>query len=189
VQDIVIGLTLIFWDAMDVNDMVEITGPTISIIGRVDEIGMRFTKVINFYNQKVFVPNRTIGNISRFPHGGVDAYADPQIPAAADEIKIAQTISRIALGMWAQFGAILGEPVIGKVECAQDSGWKFIRVHFRIWPGQGSLIETTFRQEVVKAMKAIDPLYADWQVPVTYRAGLNSKNAKPHPLNPSIDPA
>ena len=27
VQDIVIGLTLIFWDAMDVNGMVEVTGP------------------------------------------------------------------------------------------------------------------------------------------------------------------
>jgi small conductance mechanosensitive channel len=51
VQDIVIGLTLIFWDAMDVGDMVEIAGlPTNNVIGRVQEIGMRFTKVVNFYN-------------------------------------------------------------------------------------------------------------------------------------------
>ena len=70
VQDIVIGLTLIFWDAMDVGDMVEITGTT-NVIGRVEEIGLRFTKLINFYNQEVFVPNRTIANVSRFPHGGV----------------------------------------------------------------------------------------------------------------------
>jgi hypothetical protein len=32
------------------------------------------------------------------------------------------------------------------------------------------LIETTFRQQTVGAMKALDPNYADWQVPVTYRA-------------------
>jgi len=92
VQDIVIGLTLIFWDAMDVNDIVEIGGPTTNVVGRVDEIGMRFTKLVNFYNQKVFIPNRTIGNVSRFPHGGVDAYADPQIPIGADQQQVAKPL-------------------------------------------------------------------------------------------------
>jgi small conductance mechanosensitive channel len=181
VQDIVIGLTLIFWDAMDVNDLVEIGGPTTTVVGRVEEIGMRFTKLVNFFNQKVFIPNRTIGNVSRFPHGGVDAYADPQIPTGADQPKAAQIVENIAVGMWAQFGAIiLAEPIIGKVETAEAGSWNFVRVHFKIWPGQGSLIETTFRQEVVKAMKALDPQYADWQVPVTYRAGTTSKNLRAH---------
>jgi len=32
------------------------------------------------------------------------------------------------------------------------------------------LIEKTFRLRVVSAMKAFDPNYAEWQVPVTYRA-------------------
>jgi small conductance mechanosensitive channel len=179
VQDIVIGLTLILLDAMDVNDIVEIGGPTTTVVGRVDEIGMRFTKLVNFYNQKVFIPNRTIGNVSRFPHGGVDAYADPQIPAGADGQQVAQAIENIAVGMWAQFGAIiLAEPIIGKVESAHGGSWNFVRVHFKIWPGQGSLIENTFRQEVVKAMRALDPKYADWQVPVTYRAGTISRNLK-----------
>jgi small conductance mechanosensitive channel len=181
VQDIVIGLTLIFWNALDVNDMVEITGPTTSVVGRVEEIGMRFIKVVNFYNQKVFIPNRTIGNVSRFPHGGVDAYADPQIPAAADRSQVAQLIENIAVGMWAQFGAIiLAEPITGKVEAAPGGSWNFVRVHFKIWPGQGSLIEIAFRQEIVKAMRAFDPKYADWQVPVTYRAGTASKTLKSH---------
>jgi hypothetical protein len=45
-----------------------------------------------------------------------------------------------------------------------------LRVHFKIWPGQAPLIEITFRQRVVTALKAFDPNYADWQVPVTYRA-------------------
>ena len=72
--------------------------------------------------------------------------------------------------MWAQFGAIiLSEPVIGEAETPPGGGWSFLRVHFKIWPGQGSLIETTFRQQVVTAMKVFDPGYADWQVPVTYR--------------------
>jgi moderate conductance mechanosensitive channel len=170
VQDIVSGLTLIFWDAMDVGDMVELTGAT-SVMGRVEEIGLRFTKLVNFYNQEVFVPNRTIANVSRFPHGGADAVADPQIPFGADPEKAVPIIRDAAKGMWMQFGAIiLSEPSVGKVETAQGGGWNFVRVHFKIWPGQGNLIESVFRQQAVKSMKAFDPAYADWQVPVTYRA-------------------
>jgi small conductance mechanosensitive channel len=181
VQDMVIGLTLIFSDAMDVGDMVEIDGTTV-VIGRVEEIGLRFTKLINFYNQKVFIPNRTIANVSRFPHGGIYAYADVLIPPGAAPEKAAQIVGNIAKGMWRQFGAIiLSEPMVGDVETAAGGGWEFIRVQFKIWPGQGVLIETTFRQQMVSAMKAFHANYADWQVPVTYRAMTASKTTKPPP--------
>jgi len=179
VQDVVIGLTLIFSDTMDVGDMVEIAG-TVVVMGRVEEIGLRFTTLRNFYNQVVFIPNRTIANVSRFPHGGVFAYADIQIPAGADRDKAVQTVENIATGMWMQFGAIiLSQPVIGKVETAPGGGWDFVRVHFKIWPGQGNLIETTFRQQIVSTMKTFSPNYADWQVPVTYRTMTVAKNVKP----------
>jgi len=175
VQDVVIGLTLIFSDVMDVGDMVEIAG-TVVVVGRVEEIGLRFTTLRNFYNQIVFIPNRTIANVSRFPHGGVFAYADIQLPRGAAREKAVATVANVARGMWRQFGAIiLSEPVIGPVETAADGGWDFLRVHFKIWPGQGNLIETTFRQQIVSAMKALDANYADWQVPVTYRAMTASK--------------
>lgn len=169
VQDVVIGLTLIFSDAMDVGDMVEIFGST-TVIGRVEEIGMRFTTLRNFFNQVVFIPNRTIANVSRFPHGGVYAYADIQMPTGVEKEKAAMAIQNVARGMWGQFGAIiLSEPEIGPVETAQGGSWRFVRVHFKIWPGQGGLIETTFRQQIVTTMRAFQPDYADWQVPVTYR--------------------
>jgi small conductance mechanosensitive channel len=180
VQDVVISLTLIFSDTMDVGDMVEIAG-TVVVVGRVEEIGLRFTTLRNFYNQIVFIPNRTIANVSRFPHGGVFAYADIQIPAGTDRDKAVQTIGNISQGMWRQFGAIiLAEPLIGPVETAPGGGWDFVRVHFKIWPGQGNLIETTFRQQIISTMKAFVPNYADWQVPVTYRAMTAAKNAPQH---------
>ena len=179
VQDVVIGLTLIFSDTMDVGNMVEIAG-TVVVVGRVEEIGLRFTTLRNFYNQIVFIPNRTIANVSRFPHGGVFAYADIQIPTGTDRDKAVQAIGNTARGMWMQFGAIiLGEPAIGSVKTAEGGGWDFVRVHFKIWPGQGNLIETTFRQQIVSAMKALSPNYADWQVPVTYRAMTAAQNVKP----------
>jgi moderate conductance mechanosensitive channel len=175
VQDIVISLTLIFSDAMDSGDMVEIAG-TVTVVGRVEEIGLRFTTLRNLYNQIVFIPNRTIANVSRFPQGGVFAYADIQIPSGADTEKMAKAIESIAHGMWAQFGAIiLSEPVIDSVEVAQGGGWEFMRIHFKIWPGQGNLIENTFRQQVTRALKNFDPNYADWQVTVIYRAATRAK--------------
>jgi small conductance mechanosensitive channel len=171
VQDIVSGLTLIFCDAMDVGDLVEIAGVTTIVIGRVEEIGLRFTKLNNFFNQKVLIPNRNIGTVSRFPSGGVDAYGNVQIPEGADPLKAVEIVGCIAKGMREQFGAIiLGEPMIGEVETARGGGWSFFRIHFKIWPGQWGLIETTFRHRVVSAMKVFDPNYADWNVPVTYRA-------------------
>jgi moderate conductance mechanosensitive channel len=175
VQDVVIGLTLIFSDAMDIGDLVEIAGSAV-VIGRVEEIGLRFTVLRNFYNQDIFIPNRTIANVSRFPNGGVFAYADIQIPDGVDRRKAVQTVENVARGMWHQFGAIiLSEPVWGDVETAEGGGWSFLRVHFKIWPGQGSLIETTFRQQMVSAMRTFRSDYADWQVAVTYRAMTAAK--------------
>jgi moderate conductance mechanosensitive channel len=180
VQDVVISLTLIFSDAMDVGDLVEISGSVV-VVGRVEEIGLRFTMLRNFYNQTVFVPNRTIANVSRFPHGGVFAYADVQIPAGADRDKAIQFVKNIANGIWLQFSAIiLAEPVVGQVVTPPDGGWEFARVQFKIWPGQGNLIETTFRQQTISAMKTFNPNYSDWQVPVTYRAMTASKIVNAH---------
>ena len=180
VQDVVISLTLIFSDAMDVGDLVEISGSVV-VVGRVEEIGLRFTMLRNFYNQTVFVPNRTIANVSRFPHGGVFAYADVQIPAGADRDKAVQIVKNIANGIWLQFSAIiLAEPAVGAVVTPPDGGWEFVRVQFKIWPGQGNLIETTFRQQIISAMKTFNPNYSDWQVPVTYRAMTASKIVNAH---------
>jgi len=171
VQDIVSGLTLIFCDAMDVGDLVEIASLNTIVIGRVEKIGLRFTTLVNFLHQKVLIPNRNIGTVSRFPPGGVDAYVNVQIPTGADTRQIVQIVGNEAKGMWEQFGAIiLSEPMIGKVEPARGGTWSFFRVHFKILPGQGALIETTFRQRLISALKSFDSNYSAWQIPVTYRA-------------------
>ena len=166
VQDVVTGVTLILSNAIDVGDIVDLGGT----VGRVEQIGMRFTKVINFSNQEIFVPNRNIANVARFQRDGMYAYADVQISAQSDQAKVSRLVQEVARGMWSQFGAIiLTEPEVGKVEAAAPGGWSYLRVQFKVWPGQ-TLIETVFRPQIVTAMKALDPNYADWMVPVTYRA-------------------
>jgi small-conductance mechanosensitive channel len=167
VQDVVTGITIILSDAMDAGDIVDLMN---GVIGRVEWIGLRFTKVINFYNQEIFVPNRNIVNVSRFPHGGVLAYVDVQIPAKADQNAVVETIQNISKGIWTQFAAIvLSEPVFSKIR-STPGNWNYLRIMFKIWPGQNSVIETVFRSQMVNAMKAVDPGYADWQVVITYRA-------------------
>jgi moderate conductance mechanosensitive channel len=166
VQDLVTGVTLIFSNVIEIGDVVDLSGT----IGRVERIGLRFTKLVNFYNQEIYVPNRNIGNVSRFPHGGVYAFVDIQIPKESETGKNAVTVERIAKGIWQQFsGTILDEPVIGKMQRSEAGGWNYLRVEFKIWPSQGALIETTFRQQIIDAMKIFDPRYAEWMVTVTYR--------------------
>jgi small-conductance mechanosensitive channel len=169
VQDVVAGLTLILSDTLDVGDVIEVAGK----IGRVERVGLRFTQLNNFFNQQVYVPNRVIADISRFPGGEMSAFADVQIPSDTDSGRVRELVERIAKGMWSQFNAIiLSEPQVSDIETVETSTWRFLRVHFKIWPGQGSLIETAFRQRVVEAMKAMQPNYADWMVTVTYRASV-----------------
>jgi small-conductance mechanosensitive channel len=181
VQDVITGLTMIFTDTLEVGDMVEISGN----VGRVESVGLRFTELRNFYNQQVFLSNRNISNIARFPRGGVQAYVDVQIPPGADRAKIMEAVTLVARGMWEQFRAIiLEEPDLYEVQAAKPDTRVFIRVQFKIWPGQGGLIEGTFRQRVIQAVKDVDPNYADWMVVTTYRA----QDPIPKPAAPATPP-
>ena len=178
VQDIVTCITLILSDTMDVGDNVDLMN---GVIGRVERIGLRFVKIINFYNQEIFVPNRNIANVSRFPHGGILAYADVQIPANADQQAVVDAIQRVAKGIWTQFGAIiLAEPVCGKIH-STPGNWNYLRIQFKIWPGQNAIIENTFVNQMVAIMKKTDPNYANWQIVVTYRAMDTYEPPPPQP--------
>jgi small conductance mechanosensitive channel len=166
VQDVVIGLTLIFSDTLNIEDIVELSGQ----IGKVENIGLRFTTLVNFHGQKIYVPNRNIGMISRFRRGAIRAYVDVQIPEGVDEKEVIEDVKSTALGLYSQHRSIiLGQPELFGVKEAKTGNWRYLRVKFRLWPGQGALIETTFKQQITALVKKRHPDYADWMVRVTYR--------------------
>ena len=166
VQDLVSGLTLIFSDVLEVGEVVDIGGQT----GRVDRVGFRFTELVNVLNQRVYVPNRSITQIARYRRGHVRAYADVQLPEGADVEDVRGVAKSIAIAMRAQFsGLILADPEVSQQRDAGD-GWQYIRITFRIWPGQGALIEQTFRRRVTAALKKRHESFEDWMVTITYRA-------------------
>lgn len=167
VQDVVVGLTLIFSDVANVGDVVDMGGQT----GRITHIGLRFTTLVNLHNQQVFIPNRSITQINRYHNGFIRAYVDIQVAEGEAGEQMVAAALPVAQAMHVQYRAIVPtEPENLGVQRAEPGGWQFLRLKFRLWPGQGALIETSFRQRLLTTLKQLDPNYADWMVTVTYRA-------------------
>jgi len=103
VQDVVIGLTLIFSDALTIGGMVKLGDE----IGKVDSIGLRFTVLINLLGQRIIIPNRNIATISQFRGGCIRAYVDIQLPQEIDEKKMVPAIQSICKGMYNQHRSII----------------------------------------------------------------------------------
>ena len=165
VQDVVTGLTLIFSDLVDVDDMVEISGHT----GIVQTIGMRFLVLKNPLGAEVFLPNRTITNVINYPRRYVRCLVDVTLsrePEIADRMEA--LVQSIVADAAEQFtGLLITEPSSeGRIKTS--SGKAFLRIKFRIWPGRGAALETTVKQEIVQSLKQLDPAYADWMVTVNY---------------------
>lgn len=175
VQDVVTGLTIIFTDLFDVGATVEIGGQT----GIVRRLGMRFTVLTNTLGAEVFIPNRSIINVIRYPRGYIRCLADVTISGnqhQAEEME--KLVRKIVNGAYEQFSGILRTPPDYEGIQVTSSGRKYLRVKFRIWPGRGSPIETVFKQEIVQALKGIDPNYMDWMVAVNYE--VEQKNISPN---------
>jgi len=166
VQDVVIGLTLIFTDAITIGQMVKLGDE----IGKVDSIGLRFTVLINLHGQRIIIPNRNIATISQFRGGCIRAYVDIQLPQEIDEKEMSQAIQAIGQGMYNQHRSIiLAIPEIFGIKDVKDGPWRYLRIKFKLWPGQINIIEQTFKERVVQLLKKSDADYASWMITVTYK--------------------
>lgn len=166
VQDIVIGLTLVFSDAFDIGDTIETSGQ----IGRVDRIGLRYTKIVNIYNQSVYIPNRNIAVVGRFLKGHTRIYVDIQTVEGITDEQFTSLILALAGGVYEQHKALFfGEPESFGIRETGTGGWRYLRLRFRMWPGQNAVIENNFRLRLLARLKALNPEYADWMVAVTFR--------------------
>ncbi|MGB7063291.1 MAG: mechanosensitive ion channel domain-containing protein [Candidatus Zixiibacteriota bacterium] len=183
VQDVVTGLTLVFSNLLDVGDMVEIAAQT----GIVREIGMRFTVLENSFGAEVFIPNRTITNVVNYPRGYIRCLVDVTLSGDANtaEQMEKKTTSIVSSTLEQYPGILLSAPSIAG-RSKTSSGKEFLRVKFRLWPGRGSTIETSFKQEIAQSLKLIDPSYADWMVTVNYEVEKKSARlgAKPAVVPP-----
>ena len=166
VQDVVIGLTLIFTDALTIGEMVKLGDE----IGKVDSIGLRFTVLINLHGQRIIIPNRNIATISQFRGGCIRAYVDIQLPQEINEKEMSQAIQSVCKGMYNQHRSIiLAIPEIFGIKDVKEGQWRYLRIKFKLWPGQIKIIEETFKERVVQLLKKSDADFASWMITVTYK--------------------
>lgn len=165
VQDVVMGLTIVFSDLFDVGDMVEIGGQT----GVVRRLGMRFTILENAFGSEVYIPNRVISNVINYPRGYIRCIADITLSADEDTTRLMEErIRQIVTAFGEQFPGILITSPGYEGHHSTSSGRLFLRVKFRIWPGRGSLIENEFRKEIFDSLRKLDDTYADWMIAISY---------------------
>lgn len=171
VQDLVSGLTVIFSGLFDVGEMVEISGQT----GIVKSIGLRFTVLENSMGAEVFIPNRKVENVLNYPRGYIRCLADITVaPDPTISERMESLVAAASLAVYEEFpGIVLTPPSIEGKETTK-SGKTYLRVKFRLWPGRGDLIEKTFKPEIVQALRAMDPNYADWMVAVNFEVEKKS---------------
>lgn len=168
VQDVISGLTVVFYDLLDVGDMANVGGK----VGIVDSIGIRFTTLVGFSGERVFVPNRTIANVINYPHGYIRAYVDARISPTDETTRARATeaLSKTAQAAYEQYrGVLLVAPTVEGFR-KTGAGYGYVRIKFRVWPGQTQLIEGPIKEGIASAMKEFDPNYASWMVSVYYRA-------------------
>ena len=176
VQDVITGLTVVFSDLLDVGDMANVGGQ----VGIVESIGIRFTTLIGFSGERVFVPNRTIANVVNYPHGYIRVYMDAQVPSAEQSAQVQTTrlAESIASAAFEQYrGVLLVAPTVEGFR-ETEAGCGYVRIKFRVWPGQGQLIEGPIKEGLASALKQLDPSYAPWMVSVYYRA--EPPESEPH---------
>jgi small conductance mechanosensitive channel len=165
VQDVVTGLTFIFSDLIDVGDLVEVSGQT----GAVKAITMRFVELENAMGAAVFIPNRTINNVINYPRGYIRCIVDITLRGEAISRSAIETAAvRLMNLFWRQFPGICITEPSNEGRIRLDAGKEILRVKFRIWPNRQQPIETTFLQELLAEITALDPDYQPWMVSISY---------------------
>lgn len=165
VQDVVSGLTIVFTDLFDIGDVIEIGGQ----VGVVEHFGLRYTTLRSPLGAEVFVPNRNILNVVTYPRGYVRCHVDIVLPEAAEKAAAVEAVAReLTDSVREQFPGILRAPAEVGAPRRTRAGKAYLRIKFRIWPGRGGPLEGFFRQDLLQAVKLIDPGYADWMITVNY---------------------
>lgn len=165
VQDVVTGLTFIFSDLVDVDDLVEISGQT----GIVKAITMRFVELENALGARVSIPNRTINNVINYPRGYVRCVVDITLRGDKERQDATEaTAIRLMHTVQEQFPNIFVRPPSNEGRMNFGESKKVLRLKFRIWPNRQQPIETAFFQELVAEITQSDPDYKPWMVAISY---------------------
>ena len=137
VQDVVTGFFILFEDQFSVGDMVEISGQ----VGIVEEIGLRTTRLRNYFGAQVILQNRNIPMAGRYKKGAFEVGVDVAVATEEMAEKAAGLLHKIGEELEKQFREIIMACpcIVGLMEL--ETGELFVRMRGKIWPLQQWVID------------------------------------------------
>ncbi len=64
---------------------------------------------------------------------------------------------------------ILSMPEVFGIKDVKNGQWRYLRIKFKLWPGQINIVEVTFRERVTQLLKKAYADYDTWMITVTYK--------------------
>ncbi len=120
-------------------------------VGIVQELGIRMTKIRNYFGQKVVIPNRNIATVANYMRGAQQVNID--VAARSDDT--AKQMKSCIVQIIDEIGSQFEEVIISTQKTAEiislSTGECFVRVSLAIWPQQQWVIE----QEIVPRIRLI----------------------------------
>lgn len=138
VQDVVTGFFILFENQFSVGDMVEISGQ----VGIVEDIGLRTTRIRNYFGAEVIFQNRNIPLVGRYDKGAFEFHIDVALVDVAFAQEAAELLERIGGEFEKQFPEIIMKKPEVKGLVALDTGEWFVRLYGLIWPAQQWVVDT-----------------------------------------------
>lgn len=164
-QDLVSGVTLLGSHQLDIGTVAELDGH----VGVVERIGLCSTLLAGPTGAQISVPNRSVKNVVTYPAGYLTVVLDVRLPddAAAGAGPLTE-IRRVVEAAHEQFGDLMRSPpaILGREATAAGA---YVRVEFKVWPGQTAVVENFVRQSLARALRQYDSAYADWMIAVHQR--------------------
>ena len=152
VQDVVTGFFILFENQFSVGDMVEISGQ----VGIVEDIGLRTTRLRNYFGAELIFQNRNIPMVTRYAKNGLEFHVDVAITDLNSAVKAGESLGQVGEALANQFPeVIIGTPEVkGLVQLDTDE-W-FVRLYGRLWPAQQWVVDTQLLPRIREIFKRYD---------------------------------
>ncbi|MDC3962610.1 mechanosensitive ion channel family protein [Polyangium jinanense] len=147
VGDIVAGFFILFENLLLVGDLVEVSG----VRGKVEEIGVRITKIRDDSGVLHAIPNGEVRKVANHSKAYVNAIVDVHVPYEEDLTRVRSLLASVAeKALSGQAGA--NGPVEVKVQ-ELNEGSVLLRVIARVPPGQDEDLGDLLRERIVDELR------------------------------------